>query len=228
MASYHPQYTDALREKVVPEDVEAGYFNGSPQDYLRREWQNMTSVEQKNAKETSNPYDAIQLYNARKKYASPLIFDLRRGQYLASIGHINIGANDFNSTEGNLCPSIMIAYAFREKVHQLKHVSEKIPYRSATQIALPTPLEKEAWDIKTSLNDLLYMYRKIKSAKGLNKAVIESHGDKSEILSTFIQMDNMLKMPESERFEKRAVERHKDEHIISRVVNSIVKIHNHQ
>ena len=223
LASRHPQYTDSLREKIVPEDIETGYFNGSTQDYLKHEWHNMTPAEQKNAKKASNFYDAIQPYQIRKKYALPLIFDLRRGQYLASIGHINAGADDFNSAEGSLCPSIMIAYGFRERAQQIKRLAEQIPDRPATQISLPSALEKEAWDVKTSLNDLLYMYRKIKVGKGLNKALIETRGDKSDIFDTFAQMDNILKIPEKERFEKRAVAKHKDEHLISKVVSSFTK-----
>ena len=241
-----PPYTDDLRKRIYAEDISGNCWGGkSATEVGDAYFSKMTPEEQDHWGKSSSFYDAILPYLKRNKEPSPFVWDLRRGQYAACIGHINGGANDFNGTEGcigksfdgspehasvspdfddvTMCPSAMIAYHFyHNALHDPKAKKEDL-YR---------PSSFQHFVNKT--NDLLYMYKKLRDEKGISEKAVEAVQKKIDenpkeehfqIKDVFKQMDDLLKIPENERFAapKEPAKEEKKPNILGRLKKGVAK-----
>ncbi len=172
--------TDADRSTLKVDS--AKFWNGYILDMvaMEREFLATATPEERKIFDSSTTwFDAMHPYFA-KEGTMPLVFDLRRGVCAAAIGYVNCGANDYNNAEEKhgLCPSIMIAMRFDGKDVR----DEEKPY----------------------LNDLLYVYRKLKEdSRGLNHEMIAAYEKKHpgrKITERLAEMDALLALPERERF----------------------------
>jgi len=172
--------TDVDREVLRTDSAKVfeGYIldrEGMEREFLKT----ATPKERKTFDNAATWFDGMRSYFL-KAGTMPLVFDLRRGSYEAAICYVNSGANDFNNAEENhgLCPSIIIA----SRIHDKNVREEDMPH----------------------LNDLLYIYRKLKEdSRGLNHEMIAAYEKKhpeSKITERLAKMDALLAVPEAERF----------------------------
>jgi len=145
-----------------------------------------------------NVFDAYQeLYYQQFKGETPFVYDLRRGQTEAAIAYVNAGANDtncacLNATKpvmaSNRIPSLHVADLFASSL-----VGYAVNYKE--------PYSHE--DTKQHLDDLLYIYAKLKAA-GLNKTAIDAfqkQWPETTMTAIFGTMDKYLSKPEASRWD---------------------------
>ncbi len=128
---------------------------------------------------------------------SIFLYDLRRGLRNYAIGFVNAGADDFNSAANDLCPSIMVSRQFQMALEGKKELELRF---SKALAGKTTPASREYAGYVASLNDLLYIFKKLKEGKGLNQKVIDAYPDKVEIQKTMEKMNKYLLMPEEKRW----------------------------
>ena len=239
-----PPYTDDLRREIYVEDVHGSYWgNKSASEVGDMYFSKMTPEERDHWEKSSNFYDATLLYRINNKSVSPFVWDLRQEQYAACIGHINGGANDFNSAEGcigksfdgspeyasvsgnsdnvTLCPSAMIAYHFyHNALHDPKARKEDLDRPSSFQYLV------------NRTNDLLYMYKKLRDKKGISEKAVEAaqknldgkpKEEHFQIKDVFKQMDELLDNPERFTTPKEPAKEEKKPSILSRLKGTAEK-----
>lgn len=142
------------------------------------------------------------LYQRNEAYT--FVSDFKYGNYMACMAYLNCGADDFNAVEYGYCPSFCIAVVFdsyRNNLYSMPNVKGHI----------------------NTLNDFLYMYRKLKeSPRGLNTTILNEH---PQIQDTLKAMDALLLMPEEKRFSLSKPEHTEQEQKIEKVAkkNSFFK-----
>ena len=203
-------YTDEDRAKLMPQDLSA-MVGGVDLVGLEAELGKDGSDEQRRcfSEKSSNFYDGIRPYLLAKGREMPLFEDVFKRNSKAAVMHVNARANDFNSANEEMCPSIMLAHWFDERMAAL-NVAQTAENRKFYQ---------------TEINDLLYVYKKLRDYKkeiiiyapgnptpqvkvaeqGLNQEIIDAYKKthpKEDIPAIFDQMDALLEHPEQERFPK--------------------------
>lgn len=107
------------------------------------------------------------------------VLNFKLGNYMACMAYLNCGADDFNAVDEGYCPSLCIAVVFdcyHDNLYSQSNVKGHI----------------------NTLNDFLYMYRKLKeSPQGLNMSILNKH---PHIQNTLKKMDDLLLKPEEKRF----------------------------
>ena len=202
-------YTDELRKDLWMDDAIINnrsciVKNVSSQEYLDGLYEKATPEQKRIVEKASNYYDAIKPF-WEKKEDSLLMFDLRRGQTLAALSYTRGGANDFNSATKDYCPSAMIAEQFKDGLGYFDYYKNfyKGAIESYDKYLKEQPdceMVKNVERNITGMNDLLFMYKRLKEGRGLNMDVINKLKNKDEILATFKKMDKLLETPEKNRF----------------------------
>ena len=152
---------------------------------------------QENGNPSCNVFDALSIY-FQKAYSkhSPITQALHFENYTQAIALINEGANDFNCvvhpepTLSISTPSLHIATLFGITFKNFASNAQLLDHGMQQMC-------------QSHLDDLLYMYRKLKTEKGINLMLLAAyHGlhPKENIPAVFDVMDRCLATPESERW----------------------------
>ena len=154
------EYTDEQRAKVLAGDYSTE-FGGVNVNGLLEDFRNYANKAERKAFEDHQTdwYSAMQTYLLNRDIDLPLLHDLRGRHSMAAVSHVNAGANDFNSSNGGVCPSVAAADYFGDLMYAL----------TKPQVSGNAEKLKK---YQNEINDILYVYRKLKEHKRI-EGVIE-------------------------------------------------------